>query len=58
MQLCEDEEDLEDPDLLRNKGVFDLSFETLAKVANLWYNKMGSSQKEIQEKMKEVFGDE
>jgi len=58
LQLCEDEEDLEDPDLLRNKGVFDLSFETLAKVANLWYNKMGSSQKEIQEKMKEVFGDE
>jgi|TARA_R110001592_G_scaffold118639_10_gene321171 hypothetical protein len=57
LQLCEDEEDLEDPTILKNKGIFDLSFETLAKVANLWYNKMGSGQKEIEESIKEVFGD-
>ena len=43
---------------LKNKGIFDLSFETLARVANLWYNKMGSSQKELEEKIKQVFGDE
>lgn len=58
LQLCEDEEDLEDPSLLKNKGIFDVSFETLARVANLWYNKMGSSQKEIENSIKEVFGNE
>jgi len=35
-----------------------LSFGTLARVANLWYNKMGANQKEIEEKMKDIFGDE
>lgn len=58
LQLCEDEDDLEDSSLLKNKGIFDLSFETLARVANLWYNKMGSSQKELEEKIKQVFGNE
>jgi len=58
LQLCEDEEDIEDISLLDNKSIFDLSFETLARVANLWYNKMGANQKEIEQKMKEVFGDE
>jgi len=58
LQLCEDEEDIEDISLLDNKAIFDLSFQTLARVANLWYNKMGANQKEIEEKMKDVFGDE
>ena len=58
LQLCEDEEDIEDISLLDNKAIFDLSFHTLARVANLWYNKMGANQKEIEEKMKDVFGDE
>ncbi|MDB4317707.1 hypothetical protein N9973_00255 [bacterium] len=58
LQLCEDEEDIEDISVLDNKAIFDLSFETLAKVANLWYNKMGSNQKEIEQKMKEIFGNE
>ncbi len=58
LQLCEDEEDIEDKELMKNKGIFDQSFETLARVVNLWYNKMGSSQQEIAKTMKEVFGDE
>jgi len=55
LSLCEDEEDIEDKSLLKNKGIFDQSFETLAKVANLWYNKMGSNQKEIEKSLEEVF---
>lgn len=58
LTLCEDEEDIEDKASLKNKSIFDQSFETLAKVANLWYNKMGSNQKEIEESLKEVFSDE
>jgi hypothetical protein len=58
LQLCEDEEDIEDVSLLDNKAIFDSSFETLARVANLWYNKMGANQKEIEQKMKEIFGNE
>ena len=58
LTLCEDEEDIEDKDSLKNKSIFDQSFDTLAKVANLWYNKMGSNQKEIEQSLKEVFSDE
>jgi hypothetical protein len=56
--LCEDEDDIEDKDLLKNKGVFDQSFLTLARVANLWYNKMGSDQKEIEEQLEKIFPNE
>lgn len=56
--LCEDEDDIEDKDLLKNKGVFDQSFLTLARVANLWYNKMGSDQKEIEEQLEKIFPSE
>lgn len=58
LNLCEDEEDIEDESLLENKAIFDLSFEKLARIANLWYNKMGSNPKEIGESLKAVFGDE
>lgn len=58
LELCEDEADIEDKSSLKNKGIFDKSFNTLAQVANLWYNKMGSDQKEIEESLKEVFSNE
>jgi len=56
LTLCEDEEDLADSDISKNKSIFDQSFDTLAKVVNLWYNKMGSNQKEIEENLDKVFG--
>jgi hypothetical protein len=56
--LCEDEEDIEDKSLLTNKGIFDSSFETLARVSNIWYNKMGSNQEEIEEVLAQLFENE
>lgn len=56
--LCEDEEDIEEASDLKNKSIFDQSFTRLAQVVNLWYNKMGSNQKELEESLKEVFPEE
>jgi len=58
LELCEDEDDIEDKESLKNKGIFDQSFETLARVANIWYNKLGSNQEEISKSLKEMFGNE
>lgn len=58
LTLSEDEEDISGEENLKNKSIFDLSFDTLAKVSNLWYNKMGSNQKEIEENLKAVFSDD
>lgn len=58
LQLCEDEDTIEDVNLLKNKSIFDNSFNTLVKVVNIWYNKLGSNQEEIDQKIKEVFADE
>ena len=58
LTLCEDEEDIEDKKILKNKFIFDESFSTLVKVANIWYNKMGSNQEEIDEALKQIFPDE
>jgi hypothetical protein len=55
LELSEEKEDIEDETVLEVKDVFDASFETLAKVINIWYNKLGSNQKEIEEKLKEIF---
>jgi len=54
LALCEEEEDINEKHL-KNKGIFDESFQTLARVVNLWYNKMGSNQKEIEENLEKVF---
>ena len=58
LNLCEEEEDVEDKESMKNKGIFDESFTTLARVTNIWYNKMGSNQKEIKEALSNLFGDE
>ena len=41
-----------------HKAIFDKAFVTLARVVNLWYNKMGSTKKEIEENLKDLFPDE
>jgi len=58
LTLCEDEEDIENAEDLRNKSIFNESFVTLARVANIWYNKMGSNEKEIKQTLKDLFEDE
>ena len=56
--LCEDIEFIEDTSLLKNKAIFDKSFIKLVQVINVWYNKLASSQDDIDKKMKEIFADE
>jgi hypothetical protein len=58
LALCEDESEIENKDILKNKAIFDKAFVTLARVVNLWYNKMGSTKKEIEENLKDLFPDE
>lgn len=55
LALCEDESEIENKDILKNKAIFDKAFVTLARVVNLWYNKMGSTKKEIEENLKDLF---
>jgi len=54
--LAEDEADIEEDSVLNVKGVFDGSFEKIARVVNIWYNKLGKNQKEIDEQLERIFG--
>lgn len=55
MSLSEDKEDIERDDVLNVKDIFDESFDMIAKAINIWYNKLGKNQKEIDDKIKEIF---
>tara|TARA_Y100001938_G_scaffold145388_1_gene221926 strand:- start:1594 stop:2400 length:807 start_codon:yes stop_codon:yes gene_type:complete len=57
LSLQEMEDDIEDPHELRLKKIFDSSFETLIRVITIWYNKIGTDQKSIEEALKEFFGE-
>ena len=56
LTLCEEEEEIDDERILVVKGLFDEAFEKIGQVINIWYNKMGKNQKEIDEKIEELFG--
>lgn len=58
LALCEEAEEIEDKAILKNKTIFDNSFNKLAMVVNIWYNKLGSNQEEIDAKIKEIFSNE
>lgn len=58
LELCEDIDEIEDSTILKNKTVFDQCFTKLVVVANIWYNKLGKTQEEIDEKIKEIFPNE
>jgi hypothetical protein len=55
LQLSEQKEDIDDEDVLAVKDIFDSSFEKLTQVINIWYNKMGNNQEEIEETMQKIF---
>ena len=55
LSLQEPEDDIEDAQLLRMKNLFDSSFETLIRVVTIWYNKLGTDQKSIDEALTEFF---
>lgn len=47
LELCEDEADIENKDLIKNKQIYDKSFNQLIKVVNVWYRGLGKNQEEI-----------
>ena len=55
LSLQEPEDDIEDAQLLRIKNLFDSSFETLIRVITIWYNKLGTDQKSIDEALTQFF---
>jgi hypothetical protein len=57
LELCEKIEDMENHNLYKVKSIFDKSFETLARVASIWYNKIAENQEDIDKALKDMFGD-
>jgi len=47
LQISEDADDIEEKDLIKNKQIFDASFDKLIKVVNIWYRGLGKNQEEI-----------
>jgi hypothetical protein len=58
MELCEKIEDIENHNLYKVKAIFDKSFETLARVASIWYNKIAENQEDIDKALKEMFSNQ
>lgn len=52
--MSEDDDDSEE--LSEEKKIYNASFEMIARVVNIWYNKLGSNQEEIDKQLKEIFG--
>ena len=55
LQLIEEDNEIKDPSFLKNKNLFDLSYTTLIRVVSIWYNKIATDQKSIEESLKELF---
>ena len=50
-----DDEVKADATFLKQKKIFDESFDTLIRVASIWYNRLGNDQKSIDKSLKELF---
>jgi hypothetical protein len=58
LEMQEHDSEITDITFLRNKELFEKAFDTLIKVASIWYNKLGEDQKSIDEAMKDLFGED
>ena len=50
-----DDEAKKDVTFLKQKNIFDQSFDTLISVASIWYNRLGSDQESIEKSLEELF---
>ena len=50
-----DDEAKKDVAFLKQKNIFDQSFDTLIRVASIWYNRLGSDQESIEKSLEELF---
>lgn len=57
LDLCENLEDIINPNLFKVKAIFDKSFETLVRVASIWYNKIAENQEDIKKALDNMFGE-
>tara|TARA_R110000744_G_scaffold53215_3_gene113717 strand:- start:415 stop:1215 length:801 start_codon:yes stop_codon:yes gene_type:complete len=55
LQMQEYEDETTDVTFLRNKALFEEAFNTLIRVASIWYNKLGADQKSIDEAIEDLF---
>ena len=66
LALQEDEEDpseanklgLDHINFVKSKNLYEKSFETLIRVASIWYNQLGNDQKSIDKSLNELFDDD
>lgn len=58
LELCENIEDIENPNLFKIKAIFDESFKVLVRVASIWYNKIAEKPEDIKKAMEDMFSDE
>tara|TARA_R110002020_G_scaffold266011_1_gene480855 strand:- start:1033 stop:1833 length:801 start_codon:yes stop_codon:yes gene_type:complete len=55
LEMQDADAEIEDITFLRKKEIFDEAFDTLIRVASIWYNKMGDDQKSIGQALKDLF---
>lgn len=58
LELCENIEDIENPNLFKVKAIFDEAFKVLVRVASIWYNKIAEKPEDIKKAMEDMFADD
>ena len=54
----EDINDISESTLLKAKKIFDSSYQTLIRVASLWYNRIAEDQESMDKALKDLFEDD
>lgn len=58
LELCENIEDIDNPNLYKVKAIFDEAFKILVRVASIWYNKIAEKPEDIKAVMEDMFSEE
>ena len=58
LDLCENLEDIENPNIFKVKAIFDEAFKVLVRVASIWYNKIAEKPEDIKKAMEDMFAEE
>lgn len=58
LELCENIEDIDNPNLFKAKAIFDEAFKVLVRIASIWYNKIAETPEDIKKAMEDMFAEE
>ena len=58
LNLSDQDSEITDPTFLKQKNIFEESYEGLIRAVSIWYNKLGQDQESIEKSMKELFTDD